>query len=87
MRNGATPEAPNGGHNSHAGTLLEGTAVALPGEPLELLGKDAEFNRALPGVLGGAPVIPLPDPDVEPVLAAPEVDPFAAAPVVVAEFD
>jgi hypothetical protein len=30
VTNGCIPDAPDGGHTSQAGTLIEGTVVALP---------------------------------------------------------
>jgi len=88
VTNGSIPEAPDGGHSSHAGTLLEGAEVALPEDPPELAEAD-EFDRALPrGALDTAPVVALPDPDTaEPVVDEPEVDPVAAAPVAPVDVD
>ena len=37
VRNGSFPEAPAGGHNTHAGTLLDAVPVALPDDPPELV--------------------------------------------------
>ena len=36
MTKGSIPEAPDGGHSSQVGTLLDATPVALPCDPVEL---------------------------------------------------
>jgi hypothetical protein len=37
VRNGSLPEAPDGGHNNHVGTLLDPAPAALPDDPPELV--------------------------------------------------
>ena len=83
MTNGPIPEAPDGEHSSHAGTLLEGAAVALPDDPPEVA--EDEFDRVPRGAPDRAPVVP--PPDVEPVAEELEADPVAAAPVAVVDVD
>ena len=77
MTNGSIPGAPDGGHSSHAGTLLEGAAVAAPDDPPE-----EDDDPLLPTALDPVPEAPPPDP--EPVAEAPDVDPVAAVPVAAA---
>lgn len=74
-RKGCIPEAPEGAHNTHAGTLLEGAVVALPEDPPEVERAD-EVDPVLPGVLDRLTPAP-------PVELAPPVDPVAEPPVVV----
>jgi hypothetical protein len=72
-RKGCIPEAPDGGHSIHAGTLLDGAVVALPEDPPEL-GREDDV------VLDGLPEAP---PEPPPVDGAPPADPVAEPPVVV----
>jgi hypothetical protein len=86
VKKGGIADAPDGGHNSHAGAPLEGAAVALP-EDAPACGEDAErallpspLDRLpLPFTLAAAelPVAPFPEAPL------PEV-PAAAAPVIAA---
>jgi hypothetical protein len=72
--NGCIPGAPDGGHSSQAGMLLDGAAVALPDDPPELACEDdlgPAPPDALDRALAGAP------PDSEFVAAVLEVDPVA----------
>jgi hypothetical protein len=78
---GASPGAPEGGHSSHAGTLLDVVPVALPDDPPEFA-EDEDGARELLGALDRVPAVPPPDAGLG--AAAPEVDPVAAAPPVVA---
>jgi hypothetical protein len=71
VTNGSIPGAPDGGHSSHAGTLLEGAAVAAPDDPPE----GVALDPLLPTALDPVPAPPPPDP--EPVAKGPEVDPVA----------
>jgi hypothetical protein len=68
------PEAPDGGHSTHAGALLEGPVVALPEDPPEAA-RD-EVAPVLLRLLDWPPAVP----PVEPPLPA---DPVAEPPVVV----
>ena len=72
------PGAPDGGHNSHAGTLLEGAAVAVPDDPPE----EDDVDPLLPDALDPAPAAPPPDP--EPIAAGPDVDAVAGVRVAAA---
>ena len=72
-RKGCIPEAPDGGHSIHAGTLLEGAVAALPEDPPALAPEDDVVLDRLPEVLPEAP----------PVDEAPPADPVAEPPVVV----
>lgn len=76
---GCIPRAPDGGHSSQAGMLLDGATVALPDDPPEFRGED-DLGPAPPG----APdrVAAVPPPDAEFVAAVLEVDPVAVVPVV-----
>ena len=71
VTNGSIPGAPDGGHNSHAGTLLEGAAVAVPDDPPE----EDDVDPLLPDALDPAPAAPPPDP--EPIAEGPDVDAVA----------
>jgi len=73
VRNGANPEAPEGGHNSQAGTLFEPAVAPVAAKPLDPLcpGDDDA------GVAGGAETAP-PDPPVAEVPAGGTFDPPAA---------
>jgi hypothetical protein len=83
VTNGSIPGAPDGGHSSHAGTLLEGAPVAAPDDPPE----EDDVDPLLPEALDPVPAAPPPDP--EPVAEPPDVNPVAgvlvAAAVEVAE--
>jgi hypothetical protein len=70
VTNGSIPGAPDGGHSSHAGTLLEGAAVAVPDDPPE----EDDVDPLLPEALDPVPAAPPPDP--EPVAEPPDVDPL-----------
>jgi hypothetical protein len=70
---GCMPDAPEGGHSTHAGTLLDGVDVALAEDPPELP-RDDEFDRA-PVPPDGPLVIPL-----DPVRLAP-LEPVPALPL------
>lgn len=74
-RKGCIPDAPEGAHSTHAGTLLEGAVTALPEDPPEAPRED-DVVPMLPGVLDPLPAAP----PVEPV---PPADPVAEPPVVV----
>jgi hypothetical protein len=84
VKNGCIPEAPEGGHNSQAGTLLEVTAAPVPDDPPDVAG-DNDVDLAPPGALDRAPMAP--PADAEPVVEVPVVDPVAAALVVAAGVD
>ena len=71
VTNGSIPGAPDGGHSSHAGTLLEGAVVAALDDPP---GED-DVDPLPPDALDPVPAAPPPDP--EPVAEAPDVDPVA----------
>jgi hypothetical protein len=70
---GCIPEAPGGGHSTHAGALLDGAVVALPEDP-------PEAARADDVVLDRLPEAPPAAPPVDGALTA---DPVAEPPVVV----
>ena len=69
---GCIPEAPDGGHSTHAGMPLDGAVTALPEDPPEAAREDA----VVPGVLDRPPEAP-------PADGAPPADPVAEPPVVV----
>ena len=74
---GCIPEAPDGGHSTHAGALLNGAVVALPDDPPEAAREDDV-------VVDWLPVAPLVPPlGAPPVDGAPPADPAAEPPVVV----
>ena len=86
-RKGCIPEAPDGEHSTHAGTLLEGAVTALPEEPPEeALDVDVD-----PVLLGAPDRLPEPPPEVPPevppelplVDGAPPAEPADDPPVVV----
>jgi hypothetical protein len=64
------PEAPNGGHNTHVGALLDAVPVALPAEPPELVEEGARE------ALADVPVAP--PPGADPVAALPAAEPTVA---------
>jgi hypothetical protein len=70
---GCIPEAPDGGHSTHAGAPPEGAVVALPEDPPELAREDDV-------VLDGVPEAPPEGPLVD---GAPPPDPVTEPPVVV----
>ena len=75
------PDAPEGGHRTHAGTLLDGADVALAEDPPELV-RDDEFDRVpipLEVPLDPVPLVPL-----DPVLVIPPDLVVAAPPTVCA---
>jgi hypothetical protein len=81
-RKGCIPEAPDGEHSTHAGTLLEGAVTALPEEPPEeALDVDVD-----PVLLGAPDRLPEPPPEVPPdvplVDGAPPAEPADDPPVV-----
>jgi hypothetical protein len=80
---GCIPDAPRGGHNTHAGTLLDGADVAVAEDP-PAPPRDDELDTA-PVPLDRAPVVP-PTVDVVPADELPNVEPVAvveaAAPAV-----
>jgi hypothetical protein len=84
VKNGCIPEAPEGGHSSQPGTLLEVTAAPVPDDPPDVAGDD-DVDRAPPDALDRVPVAP--PADAEPVVEVPVVDPVAAALVVAAGVD
>ena len=90
VKNGCTPEAPEGGHSSQPGTLLEVTAAPVPDDPPDVAGDD-DVDLATVVTLDRVPVTPPADaePVVEvlPVVEVPVVDPVAAALVVAAGVD
>lgn len=71
-RKACIPEAPDGGHSTHAGVLLEGAVAALPGDPPEAAREDDV-------VLDRLPEAPL---EAPPEDGAPPADPVAGPPVV-----
>lgn len=73
---GCIPEAPDGGHSTHAGMPLDGAVTALPEDPPEAAREDA----VVPGVLDRPPEAP---PEVPLVDEAPPADPVPEPPVVV----
>jgi hypothetical protein len=76
---GCIPEAPDGGHSTHAGMPLDGAVTALPEDPPEAARED-DVDPVMPDVPdrlpGAAPEAPL-------VEGAPAADPVAEAPAVV----
>jgi hypothetical protein len=74
---GCIPEAPGGGHSTHAGTVLDGAVVALPEDPPEAAREDDV-------VVDWLPEAPL---EAPPVNGAPPADPAAEPPVVVLGVD
>jgi len=82
-RKACIPEAPDGGHSTHAGTLLEGAVAALPEDPPGGA-RDDDVDPALLGVLDRLPKTPPEVPLEVPLVdeAAP-ADPVAELPVVV----
>ena len=78
-RKACIPEAPDGGHSTHAGTLLEGAVAALPEDPPGGA-RDDDVDPALLGVLDRLPKTP---PEVPLVDEAAPADPVAEPPVVV----
>ena len=87
---GCIPEAPDGGHSSQSGTLLEVAATPVPDAPPDVAGDD-DVDLAPLDALDRVPVAPPADaePVVEvlPVVEVPVVDPVAAALVVAAGVD
>jgi hypothetical protein len=77
---GPVPEAPDGGHNNHAGTLLEVAPVGVAEEPPEL-GDDEEPARAVPDAFDVA--LAVPPPAEELVLAVPAFEPAGVVPLMV----
>jgi hypothetical protein len=73
VRNGANPEAPEGAHNSQAGTLFEPAVAPVTAEPFDL---DCPGDDDA-GVAGGAETAPL-DPPAAEVPAGGTFDPAAA---------
>jgi hypothetical protein len=67
VTNGSIPDAPDGGHITQAGTLVEGAAAALPDNPPELVEEGALT------ALGDALVVRALDADV--VTAEPDAAP------------
>ena len=59
VTNGAIPDAPDGGHITQAGTLVEGAEAALPDGPPGLVeeGALAALGDALVGPTAGADVV------------------------------
>ena len=76
MTKGSVPEAPDGGHNSQVGTLLDAVPVALADDPPEL-GDDEERARGVPDALA------VPPPAEELVVAVPAFEPAGVAPLMV----
>ena len=72
-RKGCIPEAPDGGHSTHAGALLDGAVVALPEDPPEAARED---DVVLDGLPEAPPEAPLVD-------GVPPANPVAEPPVVV----
>jgi len=66
VRNGCSPDAPEGGHSTHAGAPLEGAVVAVPEDPPEVARED-DVDPAVLNVLERLPEAP-------PVDAAPPTD-------------
>jgi hypothetical protein len=77
---GSVPEAPDGGHNSQAGTLLDAVPVALADDPPEF-GDDEEPARGVPDALDLA--LAVPPPAEELVVAVPAFEPAGVAPLMV----
>lgn len=91
VRKGCIPEAPEGSHITHGGTLLEGAVTALPEDPPEAARAD-DVDPVLPGVLDLPPEAPPEVPPEAPLGAPPEAplvdeappaDPVAEPPAVV----
>ena len=78
-RKGCIPEAPEGGHRTHAGTLLEGAVAAVPEDPPDAARED-DVAPMLPGVADRLPEAP---PETSLVAGAPPADPVAEPPAVV----
>ena len=76
---GCIPEAPDGGHSTHAGMPLDGAVTALPEDPPEAARED-DVAPVLPGVFDRPPEAP---PEVPLVDEAPPADPVPEPPVVV----
>jgi hypothetical protein len=74
------PEAPDGGHSSHAGMLLDAVPVALPDDPAERA-EDKDVAGVERDALDGVLLVPPADPELG--AAALEVDAVAVVPVVV----
>jgi hypothetical protein len=72
LRNGCIPDAPDGGHITQAGTLVEGTEAALPDDPPELVEEGAleALDDALVVRTAGADVVTA-APDVGPAVIVP----------------
>jgi hypothetical protein len=79
-RKGCIPDAPEGGHSTHAGALLEGAVVALPEDPPEAARED-DGDPLMPGVLDRLPEAPPPEAPL--VDGAPPAEPVVEPPVVV----
>lgn len=75
-RKACIPEAPDGGHSTHAGVLLEGAVAALPGDPPEAAREDDVVPDRLPEAPLEAPF------EAPPEDGAPPADPVAGPPVV-----
>jgi hypothetical protein len=81
VKNGCSPDAPEGGHSAHAGALLDGAVAAVAKDPRETAAEDG-VAPALPSVLefppeeATPPADPLPEP---PVVVVPAVDGVDAA--------
>jgi len=81
VKNGCSPDAPEGGHSAHAGALLDGAVAAVAEDPRETAAEDG-VAPALPSVLefppeeATPPADPLPEP---PVVVVPAVDGVDAA--------
>ena len=80
MTKGSVPEAPDGGHNSQAGTLLDAVPVALADDPPEL-GDDEERALGVPDAFEVA--LAVPPPAEELVVAVPVFEPPGVAPLMV----
>ena len=80
MTKGSVPEAPDGGHNSQAGTLLDAVPVALADDPPEL-GDDEERALGVPDAFDVA--LAVPPPAEELVVAVPAFEPPGVAPLMV----
>ena len=77
-RKGCIPDAPEGGHSTHAGTLLEGAVAALPEDPPDAA-REEDVVPMLPGPPDWLPAAP---PEIPLLDAAPPADP-AVGPLVV----
>jgi hypothetical protein len=73
---GGIADAPDGGHNSHAGAPLEGAAVALPEDPPEPACDDDPERMELPSPLDRV-LLPVPPADAVPPVAPVPEDPVA----------